>query len=158
MVVYRLVLAVFIAAVISAVHSPTTTAWLRQGRTKSATMMKLVTAYLDTPIGRARQLGLEGRLGGEGTLVIDPNTCSLDAAGDTEVCTELAVTRIPVTLQPAVGVSLKKGDKRRLYEVEGRGFPRLRLVVPASKSQPFRLLILDHGGKVVRVVTLEAVH
>lgn len=64
-----------------------------------------------------------------GTLLLDPNTCSLDVFGDREACTRIAVRAIDVELEL---VNLREPARagRRYFEVTGEGLPKgLALIV-----------------------------
>jgi hypothetical protein len=64
-----------------------------------------------------------------GTLALDPNTCSLNAFGDREACTRIAVRGIDVELQRVRVVDPARAG-RRLFEVTGEGVPKgLALIV-----------------------------
>lgn len=118
----------------------------------------LRTAYLDSPIGRARQIAIIGTLagpdGGRGEIVLDPNTCRLDEYGDPVECTAIAPQRVRVQFQ-----LLKPADPQRnqplLYRIAGDGLPReLFLVAPLHDPGNYRLVARDQQ-QTVRVVTLE---
>lgn len=120
----------------------------------------LHTAYLDAPIGRARQITIIGALagpdGGRGEIVLDPNTCRLDEYGDPAGCTRIAPARIPVQFQ-----LLRPADPRRdqplLYRIAGDGLPHeFFLVVPLGEAGAYRLVLRDDRQQTVRVVTLES--
>jgi hypothetical protein len=64
-----------------------------------------------------------------GTLILDPNRCSLNELGDPEICTKIAIRQVPVKV-----VLQRMGDprhlRRRYYEVSSPELPRpLALVV-----------------------------
>lgn len=85
----------------------------------------------DTPPAHTVSLTLSGRVGSTlmGTLALDPNACSLDAFGDRQACTRIAVRAIDVELQLVRAVDPAQLG-RRLYAVTGEGLPRdLSLVV-----------------------------
>ena len=85
----------------------------------------------DAPPAHTVSLTLDERTGSTltGTLLLDPNTCSLDAFGDREACTRIAVRAIDVELQ-LVRVVDPAQLGRRLYAVTGEGLPRdLSLIV-----------------------------
>lgn len=67
-----------------------------------------------------------------GTLVLDPNTCSLDVFGDRQACTRIAVQAIDVELQLVRELD-PAGAGRRYFQVTGEGIPRdLALIVRGS--------------------------
>jgi hypothetical protein len=104
-------------------------------------VLRLHSLYLDSGFrvseeglaGHTLSLLLSGRLDHDtemaGTLVLDPNRCSLNEFGDPHICTKIAVR------QTAVKVVLQRlGDpkhlRRRYYEVTGPELPRpLALIV-----------------------------
>jgi hypothetical protein len=57
-----------------------------------------------------------------GTMHLDPNTCSLNAFGDREGCTKIAVRSVQVNVN-----LMRLGDprhlKRRFFAVRGEGLP-----------------------------------
>lgn len=64
-----------------------------------------------------------------GTLLLDPNMCTLDAFGDRQSCTRIGVRGIEVALRRS-RLEDPQGLGRRHYEVVGEGLPReLALVV-----------------------------
>lgn len=79
----------------------------------------------DGPPAHTVSLTLSGRIGSTlmGTLALDPNACSLDAFGDRQACTRIAVRGIDVELQ-LVRVVDPARLGRRLYAVSGEGLPR----------------------------------
>lgn len=64
-----------------------------------------------------------------GTLMLDPNNCSLDVFGDRQACTRIAVRAIDVELQ-LVNLIEPARAGRRYFEVTGEGLPKgLALIV-----------------------------
>jgi len=100
--------------------------------------LQLESLYLDDGlqvgtniIARTVSLTLEGSSDEalEGTLLLDPNACSLDAFGDPEICTLIAVSGIEVDLDHLT-LTDPTGRMRRIYAVRGRGLPPdLRMIV-----------------------------
>ena len=116
------------------------------------------TVYLVNPIDHTHQIAIEGELGGEGTLALDPNTCTVTQFGETGICTRIAVQRIPIRFV-RVRLADDTGQGRRLYQLDGQLQPegyRYSLVVPRRKSEPHRLVV-DAGYDKRRVITLEPV-
>lgn len=118
----------------------------------------LRTAYLEPPIGRARQIRISGALagpnGGRGEILLDPNTCGLDEYGDPAECTRIAPRRARVQFQ-----LLKPADPERdrplLYRVAGDGLSHeMFLVVPLREGGHYRLVVREQQ-RTIRVVTLE---
>ncbi|HEX2690886.1 MAG TPA: hypothetical protein VHN14_29940 [Kofleriaceae bacterium] len=114
----------------------------------------LGSCYLDTgfrlaadgPGGHTVQLLVSGRLGSDtemsADLILDPNRCSLDAFGDREGCTRMAVRRVEVTL-----VRQRLADPRQLgrryFAVTGPELPApLALIVDPNLEHC--CLKLDH--------------
>lgn len=58
-----------------------------------------------------------------GTMILDPNVCSLDDFGDQQGCSKIAVRGIDVELQLAQIVDPTPAG-RRLFEVSGEGVPK----------------------------------
>jgi hypothetical protein len=116
----------------------------------------LRTVYLQDPIDRAHQIVIRGELGGEGTVRLDGNTCTITQFGDPGVCTEIAFPAIPVKI-----VQLRLADStgagRRIFELRGELKPKdakFFLIVPRRHSGAHRLVVnLDNDRR--RVVTLE---
>lgn len=134
----------------------------RRGDRPEVREIDLRTAYLDAPIGRARQITIVGTLAGpdrgRGELILDPNTCRLDEYGDPADCTRIAPARIPVRFQ-----LLKPADPQReqplLYRIAGDGLPHeFFLVVPLGEKGAYRLVVRDDQQQTIRVVTLEQQH
>ena len=75
-------------------------------------------------------------------LLVDPNTCTLNAFGDRDACTRAAVRRhdVRVTL---VRVEDPKGRGRRLYQVTGPGLPRALSLITDLTAERALLKIDD---------------
>lgn len=85
----------------------------------------------DAPPAHTVSLTLEGRTGSTlvGTLVLDPNVCSLNVFGDREACTRIAVWGFDVELQLVRMIDPARMG-RRYYEVSGEGLSKdLALIV-----------------------------
>ncbi|MGE3807290.1 MAG: RNA polymerase sigma factor [Gemmataceae bacterium] len=117
---------------------------------KSVGEIHLVSVYLDTPIGRGRQITLSGKLDGAATLVLDGNLRKKQGKG--YLLTQVDYPPIDVELKE---VKLPDAQGRRLFDIVGAPIA-LRLVVPAQPAEPYRLLELTEG-RVTRVLTLEPV-
>jgi hypothetical protein len=78
----------------------------------------------EVPPARSLSLSLSGgseaRL--KGTLILDPNVCSLDAFGDPQGCTKIAVRGIEVDVR-RVRIADPASLMRRSFEVTGEGLP-----------------------------------
>jgi hypothetical protein len=113
------------------------------------------TAYLHEAIEGFRTITIEGDLGGNGTLTLDPNACTLNAFGDIEACTLLPPARRSVSLK-RVAVPDPAGRGRTLYTIDGAGLGTpLALVVHPDPARPLRLVYGDKGPGTPRAVTLE---
>jgi hypothetical protein len=65
-----------------------------------------------------------------GTLVLDPNRCSLNEFGDPQVCTKIAIRAIPVKIVLQRHLGDPRHLRRRLFEVTGPDLSRpLALIV-----------------------------
>lgn len=65
----------------------------------------------------------------EGTLALDPNTCTLNEFGDPGICTLIATQGIEVTLVRRA-ITDPTGQGRRIFDIRGEGVPAdLRMVV-----------------------------
>jgi len=116
--------------------------------------VNLRSVYLEAPVAGGRQVSLKGKLGGDATLHLDGNRCTLELFGEPGACTQKDYAIKPVKLKELPEVARDDPARRRVFAVEGAAEP-LRLVVPATPDQPFRLLLLDNKATVTRVVTLE---
>jgi hypothetical protein len=117
--------------------------------------VELESLYLDdsvavatnTPPARSISLRLTGRSDAEmtGTLVLDPNTCSLNAFGDPQICTLIAVRGIEVVVR-RLAITDPSNLMRRYYEVTGEGLPQgMALIVRGELEEGG----LDRGYLVV---------
>ena len=118
--------------------------------------LDLVSMYLHEPVGGAHRIKLnmsEVKLGHwDGTVLLDPNLCGLDAFGDPERCTKIAI-------RPAQA----EGTFMRLYDTArlGRGLIRLRLegrqddwaLIEHGRAGLYYLVVRD-AEQVARVVPL----
>lgn len=84
-------------------------------------------------------------------LILDPNTCTLDAFGDTTACTRMALRTVDITLTPH-----QTDDPRHLYLLTGEGLeaPSLRLVLVGEKPASARLLVVGKQDAILHVVPL----
>jgi hypothetical protein len=92
-------------------------------RFESSYLATAVKLMVDGPAAHGVVLELSQRNGDaemKGRLMLDPNTCSLNAFGDREACTRIAVRSVDVEV-----VRQRLGDPkqlgRRVYEVRGEG-------------------------------------
>ena len=95
---------------------------------------------------------------GQGELILDPNTCTLDSFGDGDLCTDMAPTTIPVTLH-RLRLEDPWGIGRTLYELEGLppDTPVRLVVPPLGPIGGYRLVCLAESGGLDKVVLLERV-
>lgn len=84
--------------------------------------ISLDSGYLVNKVLDGHQLQLKGKLNGEGTLTVNPNTCTFDAFGDTGACTLIATQDFPVKIG-RLRTADPRGEGRRLYAIEGEGVP-----------------------------------
>ena len=113
----------------------------------------LKTAYLQQAVDGARQISIQGQLGGTGQLQLDPNTCGVNQFGDTTVCTRMAPRLVKVELKQAK-LADPTGHGRRLFLISGMPGPaKYFLVVPKNRSGIHRLVI--QTGNAHRAITLE---
>lgn len=116
--------------------------------------VNLRTVFLSTPMEGAHQLSLSGELGGAGTLQLDPNKCGLNEFGDVTFCTRMATRGLQVQINP-IDVADPAGDKRKTYELVGKGLTnQLFLIAPHGSAHGYRLVSKNEKG-VDRVVALE---
>lgn len=89
-------------------------------------------------------------------LVLDPNTCTLDAYGDPVGGTRIAARTIDVKLAP-----MQEEGQRKLVNLKGEGLsrPALRLVIVGNGDKPetARLLVLGEEEKITAIVPLQVV-
>lgn len=116
----------------------------------------LVSMYLHETVGGAHRIKLnmsEVKLGHwDGTVILDPNLCSLDAFGDAQSCTKIAVRPVH-----AEGTFMRLRDPAGL----GRGLIRLRLdgqggdwaMIEHERAGVYYLVVRDDPES-VRVVPL----
>ena len=118
--------------------------------------VSLHSHYLTEPLGGARQIHIEGVLGGEARIVLDPNSCTLNEFGDPEACTEMAALPRDVRLLQAK-LTDPAGKGRRLYALSGPVLEgrELFLVVPRGASDAYRLIVRK-GKAIERMVSLVA--
>lgn len=83
-----------------------------------------VRLALEAPPARFVSLQLSGRTEDEmrGTLILDPNVCSLGAFGDRQGCTKIAVRGIEVAVQ-RMTITDPTSAMRRAFQVTGEGLP-----------------------------------
>jgi hypothetical protein len=92
-----------------------------------------------------------------GELVVDPNACTLDNFGDTEICTLIALITHRVTFS-----LVQESEGKKLYAIEAEDFmgPALRLALLPRRGVGggllARLLVLKDDGTIDRLVNLES--
>lgn len=92
---------------------------------ESLYLLTAVSLGADGPGGHSVRLTLSGGGGAApltGTLALDPNACSLNAFGDREMCTKIAVRAIAVTAT-LQRLADPKGLGRSYYALHGDGLP-----------------------------------
>lgn len=94
----------------------------------------------DAPPARFVSMTLTRMSQGEmtGTLTLDPNTCSLDAFGERQACTRIAVRAIEVEVRPVSTVDPERAG-RRIFEITGEGLPRELTMIVRGGLQGGRL-------------------
>jgi RNA polymerase sigma factor (sigma-70 family) len=98
---------------------------------------------------------LDDKRGGKGTLSLDPNFEEFNQFGDVTSVTQIAIRKLPVTLE-VVKVKDQPRGGRTLYEIKGHGLVnRLFLVVPPKGPTTYRCILADKDGKAQAVVLLE---
>ncbi len=113
------------------------------------------TVYLHEAIEGFHKITIEGDLGGNGTLSLDPNSCTVNPFGDIEACTLLPPSTRSVTLSKAATPD-PAGRGRVLYSIDGARLAKpLVLVVSPDKAQPPRLVYGERGPGTPRSITLE---
>jgi uncharacterized protein len=125
------------------------------GQITEGVALALESLFLSTPVrlggdDRMPAHSVSLRLSGptdaemEGTLHLDPNTCTLNAFGDPEICTLIATFGIEVELE-RLRLADPSGQGRRIYGVRGEGLPpELRMVVQGQLA----------GGRIERAYLL----
>lgn len=125
------------------------------GQITEVVALALESLFLSTPVqlggderipAHSVALRLSGPTDAElkGTLHLDPNTCTLNAFGDPEICTLIATFGIEVELA-RLRLADPSGQGRRIYSVQGEGLPpELRMVVQGQLA----------GGKIERAYLL----
>ncbi len=117
--------------------------------------LRVSSCYLPERLLGGLIVSLEGTLGGEATLTVDPNNCQLDAFGDPTVCTRIAALPRQVTLRK-LDQADPQGAGRQLYAVEGEGLDAtVRLSVGPGEHGVVRLIVAREGQQRPTVVTLE---
>jgi len=92
---------------------------------ESLYLLTAVSLGADGPGGHGIRLTLTGRGGAAeltGTLSLDPNACSLNAFGDREMCTRIAVRTIAVTAT-LQRLGDPQGLGRSYYALHGEDMP-----------------------------------
>ncbi|MCC6555638.1 MAG: hypothetical protein IT372_21970 [Polyangiaceae bacterium] len=95
-----------------------------------------------------------GQRRGEVEVLLDPNSCVLDAFGDPGICTLIAVQSHRATLK-----LLEERQGKRVFAVEIADLPglrlRLALVRQGTRQTLARLLVMGQDGGVQRLITME---
>lgn len=122
---------------------------------ETSTRVAEQTVYLHQAIDGFHRIAIFGNLGGSELLVLDPNTCSVNEFGDTQICTRIALVERRIRL-----IDTGRPDPANLgrtqYLLEGSGLPNpLFLVVWPDPSRPKRLVHNNRGPDAPRPVTLE---
>ncbi len=118
----------------------------------------LATAYQTQSIGGAHRFVLRGEPGGSGTVVPDPNECVVDEFGEPLICTEIFPLPVDVRIRRLDLVD-RTGEGRRIFHLDGNLRPEgsiYYLMIPRHREDAHRLII-DVGGEVRHVITLEQV-
>lgn len=113
------------------------------------------TVYMHQPIEGYHRIAIVGQLDGDGTLILNPNKCSVNEFGDPTVCTRIAETSVPIKIKDS-----NKPDPanlgRKLYALEKTGLPNpLFLMKNADPSRPARLIYNHRGEQAPVPITME---
>ncbi len=94
--------------------------------------------------------------GGQGILMLDPNTCSLNEFGDAQASTFLAQDHHKVELR-RVGTADPNKLRRYRYSITGEGVPKSLFLVVATGEEiaGYRLVVGTEKGGASAVITLE---
>ncbi len=101
----------------------------------SAEEVNLTSGYLANKIDGISQFTLQGELDGKAKLTLDPNSCSLNAWGDTQMCTLIApntkdVELVRQRLEDPLGLG------RRIYQINNAGLSKpIKLVVGKGSAR-----------------------
>ncbi len=124
---------------------------------KRARTISLHSLPLDPPLGQIQRITLRGELGGNGEIVLDPNSVSKpDRFGDSQSSTTLFVPPVAVRFQ-LVEFPDPTGQRRKIYELIGKLSPpgaRYYLISPSRKTGIYRLVV-DESAVKRRVIGLE---
>ncbi len=110
----------------------------------------------DKTYRQAAFIGVLKDEGGQGVLMLDPNSCSLNEFGDAQASTRLAHDHHKVELRR---LDTKDPNKLRryLYSVTGEGLPKSLFLVVATGEETagYRLVLGAEKGGANSVITLE---
>lgn len=149
-----------VAAVAAAAVFTTAAPAIQTGNTAGRPALEIASAYLSPPVTvgdrSIRGVVFRGEItdtGGSGTLILDPNGCSLNEFGDRVECSLIGFPDRKVTLaRVRVDDPLKQG--RRLYSVTGEKVPaKTTLVTPGGAGGDYRLLIDSGNGPALVTLT-----
>jgi hypothetical protein len=127
------------------------------GQTAAVRHVAAQTVYLPEAIEGFHTITIQGDLGGNGSLSLDPNSCTVNAFGDIEACTLLPPSTRAVTLSK-VATPDPAGRGRELYSIDGARLAKpLMLVVSPDKAQPPRLVYGERGPGTPRPITLDPI-
>ena len=152
------------------VEPPSTTAITAAPPSPAPPAVSVITLSLNTvtlvpPLGLGgediRSVRIRAALGGGGTMELDPNPVTLDRFGNVSKTGLRAVPKLNITL---AALSAATGDAGwRAFDVRpappAPAWPEklgLRLAAGHGACGPYRLLVVDEAGAVVRVITLES--
>lgn len=113
------------------------------------------TVYLQEAIDGFHQIAIVGFAGGAGIVELDPNTCTINEFGDTQICTLIAKVERRIRIRDT-GIVDPFGMGRRLYQLDGTGLPNpLLIMLPEGEHEAARLIHNNRGPNAPRAVTLE---
>lgn len=118
----------------------------------------LQSVYLTEPIDTARQVSIEGELGGKAQVILDRNLCTLNQFGDTQSCTRMFIAPVEVKLTQ-LRLADPSGKARRIFRLEGQLEPdgsQYFLILPQQGKDHARLVV-NFGENTARVITLEPI-
>ena len=126
-----------------------------KGDDAQPTRIAAQTVYQHDDIEGFHRVAIVGVPNGNGTLILNPNHCSINEFGDTVGCTRMAETianiRIKDTMTPDPAHL-----GRKLYSLEGTGLSNpLLLAIWPTADRPARLIYNNRGPNAPRPITLE---
>jgi hypothetical protein len=118
-------------------------------RPPSDDSLDLASMYQGSPAGRAHSvaLRLSAESGGsrKGTLLLDPNICTLDEWGDRGGCTKMAIRQLEVTTTRMRTLD-PTGHRRVLHRVHSDGFERESANLIEYAAAGLWTLVYTHQG------------